>query len=485
MAEARTGAERQARPLWERLGADIALLALAGVLFWTVKGAGYQIVLATEGVAQSSVNYYAFLAPLALWAGLGLLWVRLARRSLTVAPAGLDRAVAPISGDLAPTVAASLSRQASRIAHGTGLLALAVAFAASTAIFNLTYDQQSRVDAQLTNGADVAVTGIASDPAGNQLAAIKAAHGVAAAEAMMHRYAYVGSDLQDIYGIDPSKIGKATSIADAYFANGDAKGTLSHLASTPDGVLVSQETVNDFQLQLGDTINLRLQSATDHQYHPVPFKFVGIVREFPTAPKDSFLVANATYLAKVTGAPAKEIVLVKAADPAATAAGLTSLLAPHPALAVTALGDVHSLISSSLTAVSLNALARLELIFGLALIIAAAGLVLGLGFAERQRTYAILQALGATAGQLGAFIRSEAALVTLFGLLFGLATGFGVAQMLVTMLAGVFDPPPEMISVPFDKLAALTLGAVAAAAAVTIVFERLHRRLDPSALKPE
>ena len=115
---------------------------------------------------------------------------------------------------------------------------------------------------------------------------------------MMHRYAYVGADLQDLYGIEPTAIGRVTTMANAYFANGDAKAALAKLAATPDGVLVSEETVNDFQLNQGDKLNLRLQSAVDHQYHVVPFTFVGVVREFPTAPKDSFLVANAVYVAK-------------------------------------------------------------------------------------------------------------------------------------------------------------------------------------------
>ncbi len=69
--------------------------------------------------------------------------------------------------------------------------------------------------------------------------------------------------------------------------------------------------------------------------------------------------------------------------------------------------------------------------------------------------------------------------------MFGLVTGFAVAEMLVTMLAGVFDPPPETMRVPFNFLVVLTTGALAAAAAVVIVFERVHRQLDPGALKPE
>ncbi len=179
--------------------------------------------------------------------------------------------------------------------------ALALAFATSTAVFNTTYNAQARVDAELTNGADVAVTGTSTAPASNVMDKLAALPGVVAAQPMQHRFAYVGTDLQDIYGIDPINLGKATDVSDAYFANRNAEATLAELAKTPDGVLVSQETVNDYQLALGDPINLRLQSATDHQYHVVPFRFIGIVREFPTAPKDSFLVANATYIAKVTG----------------------------------------------------------------------------------------------------------------------------------------------------------------------------------------
>jgi len=112
-------------------------------------------------------------------------------------------------------------------------------------------------------------------------------------------------------------------------------------------------------------------------------------------------------------------------------------------------------------------------------------LVLGLGFAERQQTYTILTALGASRAQLGAFLRSEAAVVTAAGLLYGTITGFGVAWMLVTMLAGVFDPPPESITVPVGYASAVLVGTVAVAAAVVAAFERAHRLTDPSALKPE
>src|SRR2546430_6601344 len=64
----------------------------------------------------------------------------------------------PLAGTLSGTVAASMSRQRRVITRTITLLALAIIFAASTAIFDATYRQQARVDALLTNGADVTVT---------------------------------------------------------------------------------------------------------------------------------------------------------------------------------------------------------------------------------------------------------------------------------------------------------------------------------------
>ena len=50
-------------------------------------------------------------------------------------------------------------------------------------------------------------------------------------------------------------------MSDAFFADGNARATLAALAAQPDAVLVSEETVTDYQLQPGDLINLRLQDA--------------------------------------------------------------------------------------------------------------------------------------------------------------------------------------------------------------------------------
>ena len=475
VASAKAVVGRAKPPLWERLYLDVLCLALAAVVFWQTAKSGYQVVLAPEGVAQTSVNYSAFIAPIFLWLGAGLLTLRLWNLLLGRGSHLLAGLFRPLAHKLSGTVAASLGRQRRRIAGGVVLVALAFSFAASTAVFNTTYKGQSRVDALLTNGADVTVTGTTAAPAGAKLAAFAALPGVKAAAPLQHRFAYVGNDLQDLYGIDPNHLGEATVMSNAYFKGGDAQATLGALSAHPDGVLVSEETVRDFQLQLGDRINLRLQNAKDNRYHTVPFTFVGVAREFPTAPKDSFLVANAGYIAQQTGRGAAEVVLLKAQDAAGVAKAALPLVHSLPGAKVVGLGQAQSLISSSLTAVDLKGLTRLELSFAFVLLAGASGLILALGLAERKRTFAILDALGATSAQLGAFLWSEGLFVLLSGAVVGLLTGFGVAEMLVKVLTGVFDPPPEALAVPWSYLLWL-LAAAAVATVLAISSARITAR---------
>jgi putative ABC transport system permease protein len=95
----------------------------------------------------------------------------------------------------------------------------------------------------------------------------------------------------------------ATRLQDAYFTGGTARQLISQLVRQPDAVLVSAETVRDFQLSPGDQLRLRLQDGPTSRLVLVPFHYAGIVKEFPTAPRDSFFVANASYVAVRTGNP--------------------------------------------------------------------------------------------------------------------------------------------------------------------------------------
>ena len=476
VAAARMAVGTERAPMWRKAYSDLVLVAVGALVFWRTASSGYQVVLAPEGVAAVSVDYAAFLAPLMMWASVGLLTVRISTTGLARGRRFLAAALRPLAGPLSDLVAATMARQRGRLTAGVAMTALAFAFATSTAIFNTTYNAQARVDAELTNGADVAVTGSAAVPASTALAKLAALPGVVAAQPLQHRFAYVGTDLQDMYGIDAVNLGKATDLSDAYFANRNAKATLAELARTPDGVLVSQETVNDYQLALGDTINLRLQSASDHQYHAIPFRFIGVVREFPTAPKDSFLVANAAYIATVTGTSGAEVVLLRTSgNPAAVATAAEGVVSSLPGAKVRDIGTAQHLIGSSLTAVDLVGLTRIELIFAVVMVAGAAGLVLALGLADRRRSFAVLSALGAKPRQLSAFLWSEGLLIFSAGGGIGLLGGLGMAWMLVKLLTGIFDPPPDRLSTPWLYVIALVLIALVSIAAAVIGAQRETR----------
>ncbi|MDQ1619098.1 MAG: putative transport system permease protein, partial [Actinomycetota bacterium] len=463
---------RARRPRWMRFGTDFVVIAASLAIFYATSRNHYALVLAPEGVPTISVSYWAFLGPALLWLGVGLLSWRLvdtllARRTL------LSRALRPITGNLSGTVAATMSRQRHLLARAIVLMALAIAFAASTATFNATYRQQAEVDARLTAGADVTVTespGVRVGP--DQTARLAHVTGVRHVEPVQHRFAYVGSDLQDLYGVQPATIGSATSLQDAYFQGGSASQLLGRLAATPDALLVSAETVHDFQLHVGDRLNLRLIDGRTGQQTKVPFHYVGVVNEFPTAPKDSFFVANASYVSAQTHNDAVGTFLVATggSSPVAVADRMRQLVGSSAQ--VTDIAHTRGLIASSLTAVDLAGLTKVELGFALVLVAAAGGLVIGLGLAERRRSLAIAAALGANRRQLRGFVASETVVVTLGGVIGGAIAGWALTEMLIKVLTGVFDPPPAHLAVPWTYLTSVVLIAVAAMAVGAAVATR-------------
>jgi putative ABC transport system permease protein len=115
-----------------------------------------------------------------------------------------------------------------------------------------------------------------------------------------------------------------------------------------------------------------------------------------------------------------------------------------------------------LTAIDVAGLTRLELTFAFILAACASGLVLGLGLAERRRMFAIASALGARTRQLASFVWSEAIFVAVGGVVLGTLAGWGLSFVIVKVLTGVFDPPPEHLSVPWAYLVVLMAVTIAA-----------------------
>ena len=178
-----------------------------------------------------SLSVYMFFGPALLWIGATLLLVRLRGRGLAWLARRASRAQPRVAG----LVPAGERRAAAgrRSTAGWSWSGCCSPSASASAIFSATYDQQARVDAQLTLGADVTV----SAPPGTWRQAAPAGEGRPGTRASRrpprvdHSYAYVGPDLQDTFGIDPSSFPKATSLRDSYFLGGTASQMMSRLAA--------------------------------------------------------------------------------------------------------------------------------------------------------------------------------------------------------------------------------------------------------------
>jgi putative ABC transport system permease protein len=464
-----------------RLGLDVLLLAVAGLVFALTARGGYQVIVVPEGVPVASVNYAALLGPALAWPGLALLIWRL---NILVLSRRTGRFAKSSPGRAPELTAAAVRRRRRVISRGAVGLAIAVGLATSTAIFTATYDKQARLDVALTVGSDVALT----EPPASNIApsagrSLTGLPGVRAVEPLQHRLAYVGADLQDLYGIQPATIRRVAPLLDSFVPGSTVSAALHALATTPNGALLSAETIRDYQLHQGDAVRLRLQSGPDHLYRQFEFRVIGAVKEFPTAPKDSFIIANANYITQVTGSNAVGSFLISSTTPEATAAALQQQL-PAGAQVHDIVADRNNVPSASgLASTDLSGLSRLELGFALLLALACSGLALTLGIAERRRAIVLLAALGATARQRGRFLTAEARALIIGGLLGGAALGATIAYLLVKILNGIFDPPPTGLTLPTLYLAVLTVSLLTVSTIVIYTTGRLAARAGPNQLR--
>jgi putative ABC transport system permease protein len=244
-----------------------------------------------------------------------------------------------------------------------------------------------------------------------------------------------------------------------------------------DGILFSKETIADYQLKIGDLLNLRVLDRANGRFNVVPFHVAGVVQEFPSAPRDSFMVANLSYLASVDHAGGPNVVFIKAGDAGGTARAVARATRADGAI-VKNIGQQTQQTVSSITTVDLRGISRIEEAFTIALAAAAMALFIALTMIERRHEFATMAAVGANLRTIGSFVWSEAALVLAAGLLLAAGLGALLALMLVAMLQHVFDPPPDHLAIPWTYLAELG-GAALAATTLAVAISALRLRRLP------
>src|ERR1700726_3539706 len=138
----------------------------------------------------------------------------------------------------------------------------------------------------------------------------------------------------------------------------------------PNGIAVSKETITDFSLKNGDLLRLRVLDQQTGRFHVVRFHVAGIVQEFPSAPKDSFMVANLAYLQAADHAGGPNTMFIKSCDPTASARVVAQATSANGTI-VKNIDQQAQHSASAITTVDLRGISKIEEAFPIALAAAA------------------------------------------------------------------------------------------------------------------
>lgn len=449
-------------PAWMRARLDVVLLAAAALIgAVTYLTGGYQ---PTPAEGQSvSLSFYILLAPLCFWVGATLLLVRLlllvARRPVrTGGDASFRRGV------VTRALWLGVRRRPYPVASGVIALSLAIAFGVSLAIFLSTYQAEKLADARFVVGGDVRVTPAALVPGQPPNAAavsrLLQVPGVQASTAVAAASVQVGTDKRSLAAIDPRTFAAVADPSPSLF-NGQAPADLlGALAREPGAALMSTELARTFNIAVGDPIKVQLTDRVTGKSVARTLRAAGLFTSLPGFPQGVDLVVGLDFYQSAVHASAPDFYLLRTdgsdAATAAVAQAIGAAAPPSQPVTVETSAKAFNADQSSLSALNVNGLGRLEglytiLLSALGIAIFVFGMLL-----QRAKEHVTLRALGIRLRQLQGLVLGEAALVAVLSLVIGLLVGSAIAVMLVEILRPLFVIPPAGIAVPFGELAVLS-----------------------------
>ncbi len=461
--ERRSTRRSEKAPFWKRTWLDVAALVASGVvLFVTSLNGGFKPT-GNEGQAIS-LAFYIFLAPLFAWIGLTLLTLRVLEKTLASSATAIAMLFARLFGRIGETAGKSLSRRAQKVSAAATVIALTLSFGVSLILFQRTYTVEKQRDAQYIVGADIRVTPAQSTPQAATFTQSLLLPGVAANTAVTRdTKALIGSELNTVYGIDVPSFKKTAYLPDSFFVDGSAPKTiaamrdrkttfapgsaatiLGALAATTNGVLISVEQAEKYDILIGDPVLMRLYNRAANRYVDLKAVAVGFFTYFPTSSQDSDFIINRDFMTTATGA-SMDYFLIKTDGTRATtlrvSAEIAGTFGKSMPIRVQNTETVIKVDSSSMTSLNLDGLGIMELVYSV--IVATIGLAVFLlaMVNERRREFGAMRALGADLRTLRRFLFAEATAIGGLSLVVGAGIGFILARLLVTLLSVIFTIP--------------------------------------------
>lgn len=490
-------ARTRKKPLWQRFYLDFACLLPALYGSYTLSAQGrLNLMGRAVGSADPFQNPLLFLLPSLFLLGSGLLALRLLPWLLNL--------LARLSVRLPGTTLLYVLRQYARSGRSyQGVLLLAIctvglaAFIASEAssLDRTTHDSiytSVGADLNLSEGGEYLTKKGENDqetglwnflPIENHLTL----PGVAAATRVGYYSARLSSSGYNtsgqIMGIDRADFAQVAFFRDD-FANESLIGLLNRLAARPDAVLVDQQTWEDFGLNTGDTLPLKIEIG--EETYEFPLTVVGVFNRFPTwSPEDgeALFVINLDTIFEAVGAIQPYNVWLATLPDADTSEIVASI--NEMGVAVITVQDAKSQWQQAvLEPGRQGVLGMLSVGF-----LSAAGLAVTLillyilfSFRERAIQMGVLRAIGMTVRQMRLAMAGELALLIVCSLLIGVGIGVLAVQLYVPYLpvqsgAGV-DSLPHVSQIAWSAIGNIALWFIAALGAGIALIFNAQRRMN-------
>jgi putative ABC transport system permease protein len=476
--ERRTIRRQENLPFWKRAYLDVIMLAAAAVVLVITQINGGFKPTGNEGAALS-LSFYIFLAPFFAWIGLTLLTLRLLESGLVAAAKPLAAAFHALLGEMGEISGKSIARRSARISAAATVIALTLSFGISLALFQQTYTQEKLLDSQYIVGSDIRFTPALNTPQLPDFSASLQVPGVTGVTAVARdTQALVGSEKNTVYGIDVASFRSVAYLPDSFFVDGSAQKTLDAmrnrttnyasgsasqvlvaLASTPNGVIISVEQAEKYNIQVGDPVLLRLYNRNTRQYVDVQTVAVGLFIYFPTSSQDSDFILNSSFMTTNSGNAAMDYFLIKTNGTIASVDKISAdLAAAYKNVMPVRIQTINTVVKteqSSLTAMNLGGLGTMERFYTILVVSMGLAVFLMAMINERRREFGAMRALGANLKQLRRFILAEAITIGGLSLVIGTIIGIGLARLLVMLLGVVFTIPAQGLAWPMLDLATL------------------------------
>lgn len=436
----------EGKPFWQRAWLDVILLVAAAAIWYVNNVNGGFKPKAVETTAVE-LSFFIFLIPFFIWLGTTLLMLRIVDGGLKRTAVPFSKLLSRLMGDLGDVAGRNISRRSGRVSASVTVIALTLSFGVSLLIFGKTYNTERRLDSQYVVGSDLRITPALTTPQTSDFAKQLQLPGVVAVTGIARdNQALIGAERQTVYGINVAEFRKVAYSPDAFFET-NAQQTFDALANTPNGVIISRELADKFNILLGDPVLMKLFNRVTGKYSDARAVAVGFFTQLSTSSQDSDFILNRDFMIQSSGNANLDFFLVKSDGTEATINTLhTAYAAQFANVLPVRIQDVNTVINAdakTLTALNLNGLETLEIVYTLLVISLGLAIFLLAMVNDRRREFGAMRALGTTLGQLRQFVFAEAITIGGLSLVIGVVLGGFLAQLLVLLLRVVFTVPTQ------------------------------------------